>query len=339
MGRMNNGRRPWLRQTLGRGLFFAGLTKMHTAYAEPSKNLRPKPVPTLKSISFAFIGDVPYNTLEETALNRIFQSLPNDLAFLLHIGDIKSGTEDCSDALLTRRFDLLQKSPLPLVLLPGDNEWVDCARSIAGGYDPFERLIRWRQLEARDRRSDQALKISRQPLWPELVLWRMPEASASFVGLNVPGSYDATANNTAAREHRRLRNAANFDWLELAGNKAEAEKDQFLFVAIHANVRLDTGRPEALSAANGNSAGASSNQKPYQPFKQALAKLLSNFSGQVIVLYGDTHEFRVDYPWEESVGKRLMAVQCAGSPFNGSWVRVDLDPKQGQAKFTSKPVL
>jgi hypothetical protein len=309
-----------------------------------------KAPPPARTISFAFIGDVPYNTLEEGALQRIYQSFPKDLAFVLHIGDLKSGTEECSDTLLTRRFDLLQKCPLPLVLLPGDNEWVDCSRSVAGGYDPVERLKFWRQLEARDRRADQALKISRQPLWPELVLWRIPEVSMSFVGLNIPGSFDATGNSAAAREHRRLRNTANFDWLELAGLKAEAEKDKFLFVAIHANVRLDTGRPEDVSSSNNSSSnngsfslngalGFSSSPKPYQAFKQALAKLMGQYSGQVIVLYGDTHQFRVDYPWEDIYGKRLMAVQCYGSPFNGSWLKIDVDPRQAQPKVTAQPIV
>lgn len=337
--------KAFLRITFG-ALFGATFsTVFGFASAEPNVNVKPKPAPSTKAISFAFIGDVPYNTLEESALNRIYQSFPKDLAFVLHVGDIKSGTEECSDALLTRRFDLLQKSPLPLVLLPGDNEWVDCSRSLAGGYDPFDRLKLWRHLEGRDRRADQSLKISRQPLWPELVQWRMPEASVSFVGLNIPGSYDAIGNNPPAREHRRLRNAANFDWLELAANKAEAEKDKFLFVAIHANTRLDTGRPEdststnASAANTGANSSASSSQRPYEPFKLALSKLLGRYSGQVIVLYGDTHEFRVDYPWEASVGKRLMAVQCVGSPFNGSWLRVDVDPKQNFPKFTSQPVL
>ncbi len=349
---MANTRRRWLRGLFRTafGALFGTLfgtacgATFGSARAEPSANFKPKPAPLAK-VSFAFIGDLPYNTLEESALNRIYQSFPKDLAFVLHIGDIKSGTEECSDALLTRRFDLLQKSPLPLVLLPGDNEWVDCARSLAGGYDPFERLKFWRRLEGRDRRADQSLNISRQPHWPELVQWRMPEASVSFVGLNIPGSYDAIANNALAREHRRLRNAANFDWLELAANKAEAEKDKFLFVAIHANVRLDTGRPEdgSITSANAAHRGAnfnsSSTQRPYQAFKLALAKLLSQYSGQVIVLYGDTHEFRVDYPWEESVGKRLMAVQCVGSPFNGSWLRIDVDPKQAFPKITAQAVL
>jgi hypothetical protein len=350
----------------------------HAAHlrAEPSANHKAKPLanpatkPSLaqKPISFAFIGDVPYNTLEETALRRIYQTFPKDIAFALHIGDIKSGSEECSDALITRRFDLLQTSPAPLVLLPGDNEWVDCARSVAGSFDPIERLKFWRELEARDRRADRALRISRQPLWPELVMWSMPEASASFVGLNIPGSYDALVNNPTAREHRRLRNAANFDWLELAGNRAQADGDKFLFVAIHANVKLETGRPEDApsptggignggvgnggvgngatgnggsgngSSGSGASAGSSS-AKPYQPFKQALSRLLSRYSGQVIVLYGDTHEHRIDYPWEESVGKRLMAVQCVGSPFNGSWLRIDVDPQQARPKITSQAVL
>jgi hypothetical protein len=285
--------------------------------------------------SFAFFGDMPYNALEEIALNRIYQSFPANLAFALHIGDIKSGSESCDDALLTRRFNLLQKCPVPFILLPGDNEWVDCTRSVAGSFDPIERLRLWRELEKRDRRADKALSLSRQPQWPEMVHWRLPQAASSFVGLNVPGSYDATSNKAAAIQHRRLRNAANFDWLELAANTAQAQRDKYLFIAIHANVRLDQARPAETKKLDGGSLDS----PPYHPFKQALARALVAFSGQVIVLYGDTHQYRIDYPWEDSVGKRLMAVQCYGSPFNGSWLKIEIDPKWDQPKITPQAIL
>jgi hypothetical protein len=63
------------------------------------------------------------------------------------------------------------------------------------------------------------------------------------------------------------------------------------------------------------------------------------FSGQVIVLYGDTHQYRVDYPWEDTVGKRLMAVQCYGSPFNGSWLKIEIDATWDHPKITPQAIV
>ena len=283
-----------------------------------------------KALSFAFIGDLPYSTLEEGSLSRMYQSFPKTLAFAVHIGDIKSGTESCSDTLITRRMDLIQKCPVPLILLPGDNEWVDCSRSFAGSHDPIERLAFWRQLYLRDQRASAALSLSRQINWPENLQWRHTATRASFVSLNVPGSFDAMVNSVQGTTHRRSRNIANAEWLALAANKARAEQDKFLLIFIHANTHLDTGLAQPQSSGGSKLA--------YAPFKQALAQALEQFPGHVTVFYGDTHQFRIEYPWEEQFGRRLLAVQCYGSPFTGAWLRVDLDAKHSEPHISPQAI-
>ena len=63
-----------------------------------------------------------------------------ELAFVVHDGDLKSGSSLCSDEVLRDMLDVFQASKTPLVYVPGDNEWTDCHRASNGGYDPLERL-------------------------------------------------------------------------------------------------------------------------------------------------------------------------------------------------------
>ena len=42
--------------------------------------------------------------------------------------------------------DLFRSLPVPVLYTPGDNEWTDCHRRRAGGFDPRERLTRLRQM-------------------------------------------------------------------------------------------------------------------------------------------------------------------------------------------------
>ena len=66
--------------------------------------------------------------------------------FIAHIGDFKSGSSRCDDALFEDRYKLFQNSRVPFIFVPGDNEWTDCERLSNGAYDPLERLGKLRRL-------------------------------------------------------------------------------------------------------------------------------------------------------------------------------------------------
>src|SRR5438105_4409764 len=62
---------------------------------------------TTKPFSFALMGDVPYSEDEEERTSLMLQRINRQpLAFIVHIGDIKSGYSLCSDELLQNRFEL-----------------------------------------------------------------------------------------------------------------------------------------------------------------------------------------------------------------------------------------
>ena len=98
-------------------------------------------------ISFGLIGDMPYSHWERQQLPDLIADMDReDLAFIVHDGDIKSGGSVCSDAVLRDILKVFQASRTPLVYVPGDNEWNDCHRASNGSYDPVERLQKLRAL-------------------------------------------------------------------------------------------------------------------------------------------------------------------------------------------------
>src|SRR5262245_1912036 len=78
--------------------------------------------------AFALIGDMPYGAAREDAFANLTTEVnrDNDVDFVVHVGDIKAGSERCDNSLIEHRFDLYQKFQRAFVYTPGDNEWTDC---------------------------------------------------------------------------------------------------------------------------------------------------------------------------------------------------------------------
>ena len=149
------------------------------------------------------MGDTPYSQAQANLLDAMIERMNAEpLAFVVHVGDITSGTGPCGDAWLEARKRQFARLRHPFVLLPGDNEWTDCHRT---GFDPLERLARWRSLFCAE---VPGLALERQPgEYCENVRWQ--SGSALFIGVNVPGSYNNLARDPA--EHARRMAAANAD--------------------------------------------------------------------------------------------------------------------------------
>ena len=94
--------------------------------------------------TFAALGDTPYYAFEEVRLEKLFADINGEpLAFVVHIGDIKSARDPCDDKLYRKRKALFDTIRHPFLITPGDNDWTDCWGRYGpanGGYDPEERL-------------------------------------------------------------------------------------------------------------------------------------------------------------------------------------------------------
>lgn len=80
-------------------------------------------------VVFSVIGDVPYRESEVEDLQQQIDlhDLYSPSAFLVHVGDIKSSSEVCEESRYQVVADILKSSEVPVFIVPGDNEWVDCA--------------------------------------------------------------------------------------------------------------------------------------------------------------------------------------------------------------------
>lgn len=268
---------------------------------------------TNRAPAFALIGDIPYFALEVPMIDRIFASLDEDIAFVIHVGDLKASWERCSDRLLAERHALLDRSPVPLVFTPGDNEWADCHRLAAGGFDPIERLAALRGLffsgtNALGAGADAGrLHLERQadPVpggTPENLRWRA--GTVLFLTINLPGSRNAQEVENRHPGSRATRERWNEAWMREAFAIAARENLDAVVVVGHANPNF------------GRRAGT-----PYAGFQRLLKDLSANFAGQTLFLHGDTHHHEI-----ERLGERFHRVESYGSPFSDSWLRIELDP-------------
>jgi hypothetical protein len=290
------------------------------------------------AFQFGFVGDTPYSDLESGSLQRIFAAMADEpLEFVLHVGDLKSSGEACSDAILSSRLQLLDGCPYPLVLTPGDNDWTDCLPSVApwaaGGC--LERLGRLRSLAyaapvslgrramslAQQGTVDDATAlredVDRSPRLPENQRWRT--GAVRFCTVHVVGSNNAPRRTPELERAWLARQEANARWLEDTVRLALREKADGLVkglaVALHANMQFGAARPDGWARMRGLVVAA------------AVA-----FDGPFLLLHGDTHFFRSDRLLKQSHGlANLHRMECFGSPFAASWVQVRWDPSRAIA--------
>ncbi len=97
------------------------------------------------SFTYAVYGDAPYGTTptdtgETDATPAFIAAVNSDKAVstVLHVGDIHSGSQYCTQAYDQQVADLWTGFADPMVYTPGDNEWTDCHKKKEGGgaYNP-----------------------------------------------------------------------------------------------------------------------------------------------------------------------------------------------------------
>lgn len=281
--------------------------------------------------SFAAFGDTPYFAHEEAGVARLLEGLRDaNVAFVVHVGDIKLGSAPCTDEVLAARRRMFDASPVPFIIVPGDNEWVDCQRATAGGYDPLERLAKLREIFYPDGSSlgQKRLRVVRQGDHPRFRAYRenarWTAGGILFVTLNVPGSNNNLGRNDAMDAEHAARMLANFFWLDDAVRRAKAADVRGLVVFAHADPRFGRGAPRVDG---------------YMRYREALQTHAAWLAKPLLLVHGDGHRYRVDQPLRDrTTGWRIETftrVEVFGTP-ELNWVRIDVDPEHPRL-FTIGP--
>ena len=270
---------------------------------------------TAAEFTFVALGDMPYGPREQAY--PAFKALIAEInrrapVFTFHLGDTKSGLDPCSDELLLEQRDFMNSFASALVYTPGDNEWTDCHRLLAGAYDPLDRLR-----FIREHYFPTALSLGGQPIRLERQSDVMPGFEAFvensrfnwrgvwFVTAHVVGSnnnFDAVEGSDATGEFL-ARDEADRMWLADSFDKAAAADAEAMVIAIHADMFGDGFDPERETFARTSG---------FKNFAETLVRKAKIFRKRVFLLFGDSHEFRVFQPFSRSAGN-VTAVEVYGA--------------------------
>ncbi len=198
------------------------------------------PVTAFAETEFLAFGDIPYSNSDQYAVVEEIgrQARAAGLPFAVNYGDIKGGGERCGNALLARRVALMASViPGKVIATPGDNDWTDCDRNSAGGYDELERLDYLLDLLHEAAPDEGALGITRQvPAYWENARWQQGETL--FTTLHVVGTDNGRqqidkSDRDAALDRVSARDAANLVWLEQSFVEARKSGAEALVFVTH----------------------------------------------------------------------------------------------------------
>jgi hypothetical protein len=262
-----------------------------------------------RGFEFALIGDMPYTDEASTNLfpNLIREINQARLAFVVHDGDIKSGSAPCTDEVFRERYAQFQTFEHPFFFIFGDNEWQDCGNNKTNRFDQMERLGKLREIFSVGDSSlgGRKLPITRQSsAYPENIRWS--HGGILFAGFNMPGA----ANNYGKPEFA-ARNEANCAWLAETFGAAKREKHRGVMLIIQANPHFD------LAATNQLRLG-------FNAWLKILERETVAFGKPVVLVHGDSHYFRIDKPLlNAKTGRRIQhftRVETFGYP-DVHWLR------------------
>ena len=227
-------------------------------------------------VVFYAMGDVPYVPAEDKLLPRQVAAIPRDAEFVVHVGDIKSGSTPCDEAVYKRVFGMLTRSKAPVFIVPGDNEWNDCT-------NPAQAWKYWEKYFSRfDRQWPHRIPVFRQLERPEN--FSFVRGGVLFIGLNIVGGrvHDA--------DEWKRRHASDLDW-------------------TRRNLRR-SGTSVGSLVIFGHAHPNRNHRDFFGPFAEQAAK----FGKPVLYLHGDGHRWLVDRPFAAKNILRVQVDQGGIAP-------------------------
>jgi hypothetical protein len=250
--------------------------------------------PTYAPFEFVALGDVPYKTPQDfPKFDRLIEAINAvQPAFSLHVGDIKSSSEPCTDEYFKNMHGRFQRFEQPLIYTPGDNEWTDCGRERAGRYNPRERLDKIREIFY----PVPGMSLGKAPMAVESQAKLMPayvkyvenqrfwKNGVLFVAAHVVGSNNGfeTSELEAASEYFE-RNKANIAWLDDSFKYGRDQGAKAMVVFVHATFFDIKQKFPALPAASG-----------FVDTLKAIDRGARLLAKPLLLVHGDEHDFEVE---------------------------------------------
>lgn len=304
------------------------------AHAAPAKRAG-APAP----YSFAVVSGVLGSPADEPAAQRMLEAMARErnLAFVVYAGNLKGAKEACRDSVYMQRGALLDSARVPLVFIPGHDDWVTCNTAAGGGYDPVERLDYLRQTLLSDAALPDpgALQITRES---EVARFRPYRENARwvrddivYVALNapVPNNHFSTAGGRNGEFEDRI--IANGFWIDHAAEYAKRRDARALVLIFEGDPQFDRyERAERFAWLRFNRPRT---RDGFRELKRTLVKAAATFRGPILVMHASStplaNGFVIDRPLRADGGELIGNVtRVAIGPRQpaSQWVRVGVSP-------------
>jgi len=329
-------------QTLLAGFCAAAVLTSSAAFARGNDEYRGHEEGHDGRFSFGLWGDMPYaKNGDQPKIPALVADInSHHLAFTIYDGDTKDGSSQCDDVTIgSTAASLFNSMRVPLVYVVGDNEWTDCHRLNNGGYNALERLsfIRQNLFNSELSFGQRKMTIEHQgapgAAYSENTRWM--HKGIAFIGLNVPGSNNNKVNVGACTSKKSARtqtdcdadnaeyadrNAHNLEWLHQSFSQAKIAGAKGVMVVVQGDPWFDLAETETVNER------ADPAFDGYNDFLKALVDETNAFSGQVVLVHGDTHFFKIDKPLIDQANmiKNFTRVETFGSP-NLHWIKVTVE--------------
>jgi hypothetical protein len=327
---------------------------------------------TPATFTFALWGDMPYakngdNTAAigstDTPLTRLISSINSaKVSFSIFDGDTKDGSSFCTDKTLAEDAKKIFSSlAIPTVYVPGDNEWTDCHRINNDNYNSLERLdfLRKNMFNTNMSFGAKPFTLTRQgspsAIYSENSRWT--KGNVVFMTLNIPGSNNNKVNpaDCISTKSKRTqtdcdadnaeylaRDKANIDFMKESFQTAKDGTAAGVMIVIQGDPVFDFPETETVDERTTASSTLAAHDG-YDNFLAALFAETKAFAGQVVLVHGDSHFYKVDKPMmlqsikREDMVKNFTRVETFGSPSN-HWIKVTVTPSNANV-FTFEPVI
>jgi hypothetical protein len=244
-------------------------------------------------VHFVVLGDMPYDWPEDLTRFANLIDATNRLHpdFAVHVGDIKSGGTPCTEQAFQTVLDIFQNSEAPLIYTPGDNEWTDCRRQAAGGYDPSERLAVIRRMFFPPGQSlgKKPIPLEAQSSEPKFAPYvenrRWRKDGVVFATLHIVGSNNNYGFDAPDDAEFRKRMAAVFAWMDETFAEATRTDAGAVVFFFQADPLFQVPFPF---------------RSGFNSFIAALQRHAEAFPKPILIVHGDSHRLHLDRPLRTS---------------------------------------
>lgn len=213
------------------------------------------------AITFAATGDGPRGEEDWTLLPQYFAAEKADgrAKYLLHVGDLCKGSQVFDADYSARVAALYRESSIPVILVPGDNEWNDQA-------DPDAAWLLWeKDFMHFSEQFRGAPRLKRQKGYPENIAWL--DKGVLFIGIKI------VSGRMHDVEEWGYRHRADAEWVE--ENLATLGQKAYAVVVV----------------------GQAAPKEYHEDFFRRFVPAVAAYGKPVMYLHGDGHRWEIEEGW------------------------------------------